>query len=275
MHFAENAITLGIMMFSPRQTAILRMIHKCGSLSIAKLTEAFPVSRETLRKDLVFLESNGYIGRKYGLVDFLDGEPGKQWLSIERRLSASQRRDRILELVQGHKNVRISALAVRLKVSGITVRSDLLQLERSGLVVRKHGSVSPLAGAEDRSETASFNSFRAQGTHPGRACPPAHQPRRYNLPRRRGNRPLHSHFLAFRCQYHRRVGRPRYFVPASQAAIRFPDPRSSRQASVRLADHRRGARAGCLRQTDHRQSLPHDLLPITRTGRTTWKARRP
>lgn len=159
MHFAENAITLGAMMFSPRQTAILRMVHKCGTLSIAKLSEAFPVSRETLRKDLVFLESNGYIGRKYGLVDFLDGEPGRQWLSVERRLSASQRRDRILELVQGHKNVRISALAARLKVSGITVRSDLLQLERSGLVVRKHGSVSPLAGAEDRSETASFNSF--------------------------------------------------------------------------------------------------------------------
>jgi DeoR/GlpR family transcriptional regulator of sugar metabolism/ABC-type sugar transport system substrate-binding protein len=145
------------MMLNPRQTAILRMVHKYGSLSVTKLSEAFPVSRETLRKDLVSLESNGYVSRKYGSVEFLDGDPGKEWLSAEQRLSTSQRRDRILELVKGRKDVRISALAARLKVSGITVRSDLLHLERAGFVVRKHGCVSPLAGADDRFEAASDN----------------------------------------------------------------------------------------------------------------------
>ena len=147
------------MILSPRQTAILRMVHKYSSLSMAKLSEAFPVSRETLRKDLVSLESKGYLGRKYGLVDFLDGEPSKQWLNAEQHLSASQRRDRILELVKGHTNVRISALVARLAVSGITVRSDLQYLERAGLVVRKHGSVSPIVGGGDRFEAAAIDNF--------------------------------------------------------------------------------------------------------------------
>ena len=137
------------MMLNPRQTAILRLVHRYGSLSVGKLSESFDVGRETLRKELVSLERQGYIGRKYGRIEFLDGEAGRQWLTAESRLSASQRRDRILELVKGRKNVRISTLAARLKVSTITVRSDLQNLEKSGLVVRKHGSVSPLSGAED------------------------------------------------------------------------------------------------------------------------------
>lgn len=131
----------------------MRMVHRHGSLSVARLSEAFPVSRETLRKDLVVLESTGYIGRHYGRIEFLDGEPSRQWLNAERRLSAAQRREQILELVKGHKNVRISALAARLKVSSITVRSDLEHMEKAGLVVRKHGSVSPLVCAMDSFDT--------------------------------------------------------------------------------------------------------------------------
>jgi DeoR family transcriptional regulator of aga operon len=147
------------MILSPRQTAILRMVHKHSSLTTAELSEAFPVSRETLRKDLVSLESRGYIGRKYGHVDFLDAEPARQWLNAEQRLSASQRRDQILDLLRGRKNVRISALTARLKVSLVTVRSDLQHLERSGLVVRKHGSVSPIAGGGDGFEAMAVDSF--------------------------------------------------------------------------------------------------------------------
>jgi DeoR/GlpR family transcriptional regulator of sugar metabolism/ABC-type sugar transport system substrate-binding protein len=147
------------MMLNPRQAAILRMVHKYGSLSVGRLTETFDVGRETLRKDLVSLESLGYIDRKYGRIDFLDGEASRQWLSAESRLSASQRRDRILELIKGRKSVRISSLAARLKVSGITVRSDLQNLEQAGFVVRKHGSVSPLPGAAGGFEAETSDSF--------------------------------------------------------------------------------------------------------------------
>lgn len=147
------------MTLSQRQTAILRMLHRNGSLPITKISEAFSVSRETLRKDLVTLESKGFLSRHYGRVDFLDGEPGRLWLNAESRLSASQRRERILELVKGRKNVRISALATRLKVTGITVRSDLQHLERAGLVVMKHGSVSPIAGGDEGFEAAAQDSF--------------------------------------------------------------------------------------------------------------------
>lgn len=114
---------------------------------MARLAEVFPVSRETLRKDLVALESAGYISRHYGCLEFLDGEAAREWQNAENKLSVSQRRERIMELVKGRPSVRISALAVRLKVSSITVRSDLKSMEQAGLVVRKHGSVSSLDGS--------------------------------------------------------------------------------------------------------------------------------
>ena len=153
LRFEEFQAILVAMILSSRQIAILRMVHKHGSVSVARLSEAFPVSRETLRKDLLALESTGYVGRHYGRIEFLDGEASRQWLDAEHWLSATQRRERILELVKGHKSVRISALAARLKVSSITVRSDLVHLEKAGFVVRKHGSVSPLAGAVDSFDT--------------------------------------------------------------------------------------------------------------------------
>ena len=156
-------------MLSHRQTAILRMVHKSGSLSVAALSEAFPVSRETLRKELVSLESSGYIRRRYGAIEFADGEASRQWLGAEQRLTSSQRKEKILELIKGRRNVRISALAARLKVSGITVRSDLQALERAGLAVRKHGSVSPIAAGDGGAEEASPDSFpptaRVLGEH--------------------------------------------------------------------------------------------------------------
>ncbi|HEY9053898.1 MAG TPA: DeoR family transcriptional regulator [Rectinemataceae bacterium] len=142
-----------------RRNSILRMLHKQGSLPVSKLAEAFEVSRETLRKDLIFLESQGYIGRAYGRAEFQDSVASKAWLSTETRLSASQRREKILELLKGRRNVRISALASRLNVSGITIRADLQLLEQFGLVVRKHGSVSPLSGAEEGLEAESPDSF--------------------------------------------------------------------------------------------------------------------
>lgn len=147
------------MILSPRQLAILRITQKNGHISVAKLSETFPVSRETLRKDLLALEAAGYIGRHYGRIEFLDGEPGRQWLAAEHWMSATQRRERILELVKGHKSVRISVLATRLKVSGITVRSDLEHLEKAGLVVRKHGSVSPLGSALESLDVAAPDNF--------------------------------------------------------------------------------------------------------------------
>jgi DeoR/GlpR family transcriptional regulator of sugar metabolism/DNA-binding LacI/PurR family transcriptional regulator len=135
------------------------MVHKYGSLSITKLSEAFLISHETLRKDLMALETQGYIKREYGRVEFLEDEPSRQWLDSELHLSATQRRERILELIRGQKNVRTAALSARLEVSYTTIRSDLRTMERSGLIVRKHGSISPLAGADEHFEVAVCDSF--------------------------------------------------------------------------------------------------------------------
>jgi len=147
------------MNLSPRQNALLHLIAKHRSISAARLCAEITLSRETIRKDLVALADKGLIRRAYGRIEFLDEEAGRLWLQEERKLSAVQRRERIMGILKGHRSVRISALANRLKVSAVTIRADLEQLERDGLVVRRHGSASPLSPAAGHDETLEAERF--------------------------------------------------------------------------------------------------------------------
>ncbi|HKJ67103.1 MAG TPA: DeoR/GlpR family DNA-binding transcription regulator [bacterium] len=52
---------------------------------------------------------------------------------------ASQRRQRILELLTEDGSARVSELSDIFKVSEVTIRQDLTQLEQEGLIVREHG----------------------------------------------------------------------------------------------------------------------------------------
>ncbi|MDG1494606.1 MAG: DeoR/GlpR family DNA-binding transcription regulator [Porticoccaceae bacterium] len=55
-----------------------------------------------------------------------------------------QRRIRITELVQQSRAVRVSELAKRFQVSEVTIRNDLMQLEKQGQLVRDRGGALPL-----------------------------------------------------------------------------------------------------------------------------------
>jgi len=57
-------------------------------------------------------------------------------------ISASQRREQILELIQKEKQVRVADLKDIFHTSGVTIRSDLIHLEKKGLIERNFGSVS-------------------------------------------------------------------------------------------------------------------------------------
>ncbi|WP_256762229.1 DeoR/GlpR family DNA-binding transcription regulator [Cohnella sp. WQ 127256] len=52
---------------------------------------------------------------------------------------ASQRRDKIMELLQQHKQIVVKELAVQLQVSEGTLRTDLRMLEEEGILERTHG----------------------------------------------------------------------------------------------------------------------------------------
>jgi DeoR/GlpR family transcriptional regulator of sugar metabolism/ABC-type sugar transport system substrate-binding protein len=150
------------MKLSQRQNSIFTVVYKKRSVSTEKLSEAFSFSRETLRKELVFLESQGLIERRYGKISCPDNEPVRRFIREEQRVSVSQRRKQILEILKDHKQVRLSALAARMRVSVITIRSDLEQLALEGKVVRKHGSASLLPPAVNLFESVQTSDFSSK-----------------------------------------------------------------------------------------------------------------
>ncbi|HCM27752.1 MAG: hypothetical protein A2Z99_16445 [Treponema sp. GWB1_62_6] len=137
-----RSILSRVMQLSERQRSILKKLISTGALSIDKLKPLFPVSRETLRQDLLGLETLGLISRAYGEISFIDSPANGDFLQDLGWMTKTQRRERLLGLLAKHKELRISSLANRLNVTASTIRSDLDELEGEGLVVKKHGSVS-------------------------------------------------------------------------------------------------------------------------------------
>jgi len=65
---------------------------------------------------------------------------------------AQERQRHIARLVEEHGRVRVGDLAARFGVSTVTIRKDLVELERQGLLVRAHGGA--LASGRDHAERA-------------------------------------------------------------------------------------------------------------------------
>src|SRR4051795_9980446 len=74
---------------------------------------------------------------------------------------ATQRQDRILADVQAHGAVRVTDLVAALDVSDMTVRRDIGELARRGLVRRGHGGAAGPRATRHRA-----------GVAPKRAAPP-------------------------------------------------------------------------------------------------------
>ena len=60
-----------------------------------------------------------------------------------------RRRDKILEMLEGQDEVSVSSLLTELQVSDETLRKDLIDMERQGMVLRKHGKVSLVLNCGD------------------------------------------------------------------------------------------------------------------------------
>lgn len=124
-----------------RQLTLLKRITGKAYCTMGELTEQLKLSRETVRKELLSLERSGLIVRERGRIRYQDTPVNAQVLESCGVLSKEQRHHRILQLLQEHKEMRITSLAGKLKVSAITVRNDLATLELEGKVIRKHGAV--------------------------------------------------------------------------------------------------------------------------------------
>jgi DeoR/GlpR family transcriptional regulator of sugar metabolism len=70
-------------------------------------------------------------------------EPTTEKESATRAPMVSQRRAQIAELVRGAGSVRVDDLSERFQVSEVTIRNDLMQLEKQGLLVRDRGGALP------------------------------------------------------------------------------------------------------------------------------------
>ena len=68
---------------------------------------------------------------------------------------ATQRRDKILELLKEDGSAKVIALAKLFKVTEVTIRQDLDKLEKEGLVVKEHGGAY-LKNVEDQVRTFSL-----------------------------------------------------------------------------------------------------------------------
>lgn len=69
--------------------------------------------------------------------------------STSRAPMILQRRAQIAELVRQSRAVRVADLAERFKVSEVTIRNDLMQLEKQGQLVRDRGGALPLDHARE------------------------------------------------------------------------------------------------------------------------------
>jgi DeoR/GlpR family transcriptional regulator of sugar metabolism len=96
-------------------------------------------------------------------------------------LLASQRRSMILESLQNEGAVRVSQLATSLSVAEETIRRDLRQLDREGILTRTHGGAvrlqvpTPQATVEDsfyRRQQICVNEKRAIARHAGQQVQP-------------------------------------------------------------------------------------------------------
>jgi len=136
-----------IMDLNDRQIRLLRKIASKGTISAESLRQLVGAGRETLRKELLYLEELGLIERSYGRIKFVENEKNMQFLQEVGMLSKPKRHELIRELLGEHRELRLTFLAAKLNVSALTIRTDLAELERQGLVIKKHGAVSLLSAA--------------------------------------------------------------------------------------------------------------------------------
>lgn len=146
-----------------RRQLILELVRAQGAVSIRDLAVAVNASEVTVRRDVTTLESRGLLDRSHGGALLPDGELGGAPLSnrdpggalqpdrgetlvlgeaagpARTTMFGAERRRLICEYVRANRVVSLRDLAAAVNASEVTVRRDLVTLERQGLIERAHG----------------------------------------------------------------------------------------------------------------------------------------
>ncbi|WP_263731005.1 DeoR family transcriptional regulator [Cellulomonas sp. SG140] len=148
-----------------RRQLILELVRAQGAVSIRDLAMAVNASEVTVRRDVTTLESRGLLDRSHGGALLPDGElggtlrqnrePGGAPQQDGERgetlvlgeaagparttMFGAERRRLICEYVRANRVVSLRDLAAAVNASEVTVRRDLVTLERQGLIERAHG----------------------------------------------------------------------------------------------------------------------------------------
>ncbi len=129
----------GIVKAEKRREKLLRIIRHNPDVSNAELSGMLRISNETLRNDLILLESEGVLKRTHGRPLLLRDERAIRKLARNGVLSKDERHREILKILAERGEVRSAALSQELNVSEATIRNDLAALEQAGKVRRSHG----------------------------------------------------------------------------------------------------------------------------------------
>lgn len=139
-----------------RRQLILELVRAHGAVSIRDLALAVNASEVTVRRDVTTLESRGLLDRSHGgalLPEAAVGDPaagggvaGPDTLVLaaaggpaRTTMFGAERRRLICEYVRANRVVSLRELAAAVNASEVTVRRDLVTLERQGLIERAHG----------------------------------------------------------------------------------------------------------------------------------------
>ena len=140
-----------------RRQLILELVRAQGAVSIRDLALAVNASEVTVRRDVTTLEGRGLLDRSHGGALLPDGGlgqasgPGAVPASSDTlvlgeaagpartTMFGAERRRLICEYVRANRVVSLRDLAGAVNASEVTVRRDLVALERQGLIERAHG----------------------------------------------------------------------------------------------------------------------------------------
>ncbi len=125
-----------------RREQILGVLSSTRMASNSEIAKIVGASRETVRRDLIFLQQSGLIGEERNRT-FVIHEQG-QVTSFARndQSSIERRRNAIARLVADRGSFTTQGLAALLGVSATTIRADLSILAADGRVRRRHGGAS-------------------------------------------------------------------------------------------------------------------------------------
>ena len=133
------------MLGAERRQLILDLVRAQGAVSIHDLALNVGVSEVTVRRDVATLESRGLLDRSHGGAMLPGREYGETLVlgnaspAPRTTMFGAERRHLICEYVRANKVVSLRDLAQAVNASEVTVRRDLVALEKRGLIERAHG----------------------------------------------------------------------------------------------------------------------------------------